>query len=193
MESLLHFKDALMAGLGNADPILLFVATALLPLAGFPGSILWIAAGLRFGVVGGSLFSIAALALNMTLAYGLAQRFLKGPVEKLVARYAKKMPSLENRDETWLILLLRVTPGVPLFVQNYVLGLAGVKFIRYLLLSLAVQSGYAVAFVVFGESLTRSSAWRFVLAACALVAATIGAALLRRWIARRKSNRAQSA
>jgi uncharacterized membrane protein YdjX (TVP38/TMEM64 family) len=41
--------------------------------------------------------------------------------------------------------ILRVTPGVPLCIQNYLLGLAGVKFARYLLLSLPAQAAYALA------------------------------------------------
>ena len=74
---------------------------------------------------------------------------------------------------------------MPLCVQNYVLGLIGVRFTRYLLLSVLVQSAYAAAFVTFGQSLVHTSAWRLALAISALLAVAMSAALVRRWLVRR--------
>ena len=49
-------------------------------------------------------------------------------------------------------LLVKLAPGVPAFVKNYALGLAGVPFGLYFGLSMAITGVYAAALVVLGES-----------------------------------------
>ena len=95
--------------------------------------------------------------------------------------------------DTDFILLFRITPGIPLSVQNYLLGLAEVDFTRYLLISLPVQSVYALAFVWFGHSLTGNATWRLVLGGAALVALVLAVSLLRRWLMRRRSGQPRPA
>jgi uncharacterized membrane protein YdjX (TVP38/TMEM64 family) len=102
--------------------------------------------------------------------FWLAARWLRQPIEKLLAARGHRIPTLAGEDETKFIFLCRLTPGVPLTVQNYLLGGARVHFGRYLLFSLPVQWAWGVAFVIFGNSLTRSSVWRVLLAGCLLVA-----------------------
>ena len=96
-----------------------------------------------------------------------------------------RVPELVEGDETLVILILRITPGVPLCVQNYLLGLAGVRFGRYLLLSLPAQAVYALAFVWLGDSLASNTVWRLLLAVCALTGVVLLISLLRRWLNRR--------
>ena len=57
--------------------------------------------------------------------------------------------------------------------------MAGVGFLRYLLLSLPIQGLYAFLFITLGTSLSGSSLWRAVLAASGLVAAGILISLVR--------------
>src|SRR5258705_2504519 len=46
-------------------------------------------------------------------------------------RSGYKLPEVAAGDATDLIVLVRVTPGVPFPVQNYLLGLAQVPVVKY--------------------------------------------------------------
>lgn len=186
-ETLSSWWKAGLAEASSAPPIVLFCALALLPLVGVPASPLLIAIGIRLGTARGYAMAMAALLVNFTLGYWLARRWLRGPLTLWLTRRGHTVPRLAAADEVPFILLFRVTPGLPLVIQNYLLGLAEVNFRRYLLLSLAVQSVYALAFVWLGQSLQQSAAWKFLLAVSALVALTLIVALLRRWLNRRKA------
>lgn len=185
-ESLTHWWHVLLDTVSAAHPAWLFLAIAFLPLVGMPASPLLIAAGIRLGTAVGFILVLGALLVNLTAGYWLARRWMRVPLTRWLERRGYKIPQLRPADETQFILLFRVTPGVPLFVQNYLLGLAGVNFRRYLLLSLPVQAAYALAFVWFGQSLNSSATWRVMVSVGALVALVLMVSLLRRWLAQRK-------
>lgn len=163
----------------------LVAALTLLPLIGVPVSPLWIAIGVRAGTVWGAVLAMVALAANQTAGYWLARRWVRRPIEAWLHARGKSVPQIPAGEETLWILLLRVTPGIPLFVQNYLLGLAQVPFGRYLALSLPVQITYALAFVSLGQALRDSDVWRGMLAVSGLAAVAVGVLLLRRHLDRR--------
>ena len=163
----------------------LLAAQVLLPLLGVPISPLWIATGINAGAGWGGLLSAGALALNQTLGYWLARRWLRQPIEAWLRARGKSAPQIPEAEEPLWILLLRVTPGVPLFVQNYLLGLAQVRFGRYLAISFPAQLAYAVAFVALGQALKDSNVWRGMLAVSGLVAVAVAVVLIRRHLERK--------
>lgn len=172
----------MLNAVGSAHPLLIFFALAFLPLMGAPTSPLWVLAGVRLGTAGGFAISALALLVNYTLGYWLARKWFREPLLRLIQRRGWKVPQFSRGDESLVILLLRVTPGVPLFVQNYLLGIAKVGFARYLILSSVVQLGHVLGFVWLGTSLASSTLWKAVLAGGALVAAGLLLVLLRRWL-----------
>ena len=179
-----HLRTAYEGGialLNSGHPAWVVVAITLLPLCGVPVIPLIVLAGARLGPVTGSLATCGALSANLTFGYWLAARWLRRPVEKLLAARGHRIPTIASEDETKFILVCRLTPGVPLTVQNYLLGGARVHFGRYLLLSLPIQLAWGVAFVVFGNSLTHSSLWRVLLAGCLLAAVGLLIGLARKW------------
>jgi uncharacterized membrane protein YdjX (TVP38/TMEM64 family) len=184
MESLSGRLQMILDAIGTAHPLILFLALALLPLVGVPASPLWIAAGVRFAMLPAFTFCIAALLVNFTAGYWVARCGLRLPLTRWLERRGWRIPQLSAGDESLAILTLRVTPGVPLCVQNYLLGLAGVKFGRYLLLSTPAQAAYALIFVWLGDSLASNAKWHLLLAVAALTGVSLLVALLRRWLSR---------
>ena len=178
-----------MTAMSSAPPPILFLGIALLPLIGVPASPMFIAAGMRLGTAAGFSLTMAALLVDFTLGYWLARRCFRAPLNRWLTSRGYRVPSLSSADETPFILLFRVTPGMPLVIQNYLLGLAEVNFWRYLLLSLSVQALYALAFVWLGQSLQQSATWKLLLGGSALVTLILGVALLRRWLARRTTTK----
>jgi uncharacterized membrane protein YdjX (TVP38/TMEM64 family) len=143
----------------RAGPTTFFLAMALLPALGAPLSFFCLTAGSVFGPQLGMpavmALSLTAIATNIALSYLLATRALRPPLEALIKRLGYQMPRVASGDTTDLIVLLRVTPGLPFPVQNYLLGLAAVPFTRYLLVSCLIAFPLNAAIIIFGEALLQ--------------------------------------
>ena len=131
---------------------MLFASIALLPLLGVPVSPLWVASGALLGVSAGLAVALLGLVCNLAIAYWIAHYGLRSFITDWLHRRGWSLPAVRSITSVKLTLLVRVTPGLPLFAQNYLLGIAGIPFRSYLWVSMAVQGAYAAAFVVFGEA-----------------------------------------
>lgn len=174
----------------EAGPAVFFFAMALLPAVGAPLSFFSLTAGSVFGPQLGTpavlVLAAAAITANMALSYALARRAFRPPLEALVRRLGYRLPQVESGDANDLIVLLRVTPGVPFPAQNYLLGLAGVPFGRYLAISALIQLPINGAFILFGEALL-SGKGRFALVSLLLLLALLaGTHLVRKHYGARK-------
>ncbi|MBX3736884.1 MAG: TVP38/TMEM64 family protein [Candidatus Didemnitutus sp.] len=176
--------------LRSAGPVAFFVGMALLPLAGVPMLAFSLPAvplyGSQFGTVGTVLLSLAAVTVNFCLSYALARRALRPVLGKLVTRLGYKLPEVEAGDATDLVILLRVTPGVPFFVQNYLAGLAEVPFGKYFVISAIISWPLNVAFLLFGDALLHGRGKVALISLCALVALLTATHLVRKHYERRK-------
>jgi uncharacterized membrane protein YdjX (TVP38/TMEM64 family) len=159
----------------ETGPWLYFTALALLPAFGFPLSPLLVMAA-SFGLAIALPGIAVALAVNLTLTYGAARFGLRGLVTRLLTRREWKMPEVTKTADWRIILLVRTTPGMPFFAQNYLLGVAAVPFLAYFAISWSVNVLLAVAILVAGESALSG---RGALALSALTAAVFLALLLR--------------
>lgn len=176
--------------LRRAGPVAYFTAMALLPAFGVPALTFLLSAvpvfGPQIGTTNAVLLSLAALTVNFTLTYALARRGLRPLLEKLVARLGYKLPEVEAGDATDLIVLLRVTPGVPFFVQNYLAGLAEIPFGRYFLVSALLAWPLNTAFLLFGDALLHGKGKVALLSLCAVLALVVALHLVRKHYERRK-------
>lgn len=144
----------LVAEYGTHYPWVLFAALVFLPGVGFPAGALLLLAGISWGSNGTScLLALAAITLNIVWTHALAA----GPARKHMVRWMgeRLQPwfALPRKDLVKIAWLLRVTPGVPLFVQNYGLGALGVPLRISLLTALPVVSLYACGFVLTGGAI----------------------------------------
>lgn len=179
IKQLWSMKDVIV-GWCQSNPWLLFAALVILPAFGFPASPLLLLAGATWGTSWkGCGIAIAGAALNITWTYLAAA----GPARRLVGR------ALGTRWDRWrdmdrsnlyrLTFLLRITPGLPLCVQNYVLGLLAVPFIPYLLISVPLNAVLVVGFVLTGGSIFEGKAGTAILGITVLVVAVLVIQLLR--------------
>lgn len=179
-----------MAAVTGAGPAVFFAAMAVLPAFGVPTSPLALAAAplfaSRLGLVTVTLCGLGALTLNLIFTYWLARRWLRPWLTRLLARLGYQLPQVGRDDMTDLIVLLRVTPGVPFFVQNYLLGLADVPFGRYLAISCVVQWSYNTAFIAFGDALSHGNGKRGLFALMLFAALIVGTHLVRKHYGKKK-------
>jgi len=177
------------ARIRTAGPVAFFSSMALLPSLGVPVLTFLLTAGPIFGERLGMttvvLLSLAAITTNFLLTYLVARFVIRGFLERSFARFGYRIPSVANGDSTDLAIIIRVTPGIPFFVQNYLLGLAGIPIAKYLLISAVFNWSYSAAFVLFGDALQNGRGRVALVAASLAVAAIAGTHWARRRYAKK--------
>ncbi len=180
--------------IANAGPAVYFGAMAVLPAFGVPMAPFALGAGPLFGERLGFptiiLLGILALTLNLTVTYWLARRWLRPWLTRVLARFGYNIPQVGREDITDLIVLLRVTPGFPFFVQNYLLGLVDAPFLRYLVISCAIQWPINCGFMLFGDALSQGKGKTIITAVLLIVALSVGTQFVRRHLAKKKAKAA---
>jgi len=175
----------------TAHPAALFWALVILPALPIPTSALLFTAGIVWGdrPVMAILLCLLAMALNQSWTYWLAARPARGIVEKLLASGSLHIPDLPRGDHLKLILILRLTPGFPFFIQNYVLGFMRAPFLLYLPVSLLCSGLIGTGVVLSGVGLGGGKLRWAILGISLIVVGGILTHFIRGWLAKRKSGR----
>ncbi len=173
---------------------------ATLTVAWVPGSVMTLAAGAIFGLVEGTLITLAGATIGAALAFLVARYLARDAVERRLGGH-RKLRTIDEalaREGAKVVFLLRLSPVFPFNALNYALGLTRVRFRDYVLASatgmvpgtfLYVYAGHAagrVADAAIAE--TPRGAGYYALLAVGLVA-TIAATVLVTRAARRQLER----
>ncbi len=176
----------------SAGPVVFFTAMAFLPSFGAPllafvlPVMTLFGERLGFGMV--LSLSLAAITFNMMLSYSLA-RWAIGPfLRRLIERLGYRLPEMEQNDATDMLVILRVTPGVPFCVQNYMAGLANIPVPRYLIISAIIAYVYNTAFIVFGDALLKGKGKVVMVSMGVLLALSAATHMVRRHYSAKKSS-----
>ena len=140
------------------NPWALFVVMATLPGLGFPSSATLMLFGVvmapHYGMPAAVALAIAAQSLCSIWTYGLAA----GPLKRLLRRYLQReraLPEMSKYDAVRRGLILRRTPGIPYALQNIILGIIGMRFRDYLLVSIPTTSLWTACFVITGGAIFK--------------------------------------
>ena len=177
--------DAMLAWQQRASPVRFFAAMAVLPAIGVPLTPLFILAGATFGPGMGLGGSLVALGLNLALCYWIAS-MMRPRLARLLSRFGYELPALAGKKQGALrfTLAAKLAPGVPLFVKNYSLGVAGVRFDMYFVVSMLTSGLYGALLILLGESLVRHSIGQVALAVAGMALLGVGV-----WLWRRRQTR----
>jgi uncharacterized membrane protein YdjX (TVP38/TMEM64 family) len=174
----------------EAGPVMFFTALAVLPAVGCPLSFFTLPAGSVFAPELGMplvlLLVCASIAVNLAITYWLSRHLFRPWLIKLLAWLGYKLPEVSAKNHRVLVFLVRVTPGPPYVLQSYLLGLAGIPFVTYFIISWIISSSYACAFVLFGDALMHGRGKMALMAIGLFVALTVGVQLLRKHYARKQ-------
>ena len=174
-----------------AGPAVFFGAMAVLPAVGVPNSPFALTAGPVFGERLGlpvvALLGLTAITLNLTLTYWVARRWPRPLCKRMLERFGYELPAVATGDVTDLIVLIRVTPVLPFFSQNYLLGLADVPFVRYLLISVAIQGSLNAGFILFGDALNKGQGKMALTSVLLIATLAMGTHLLRKHYGSKKA------
>ena len=133
-----------------------FLAIAILPGLGVPNCPLLIICGtamsLVLGIQGAVMLAVGAVLVNILWTYWVAaypfREMLIHRVDRRVGQLFNDKIQMNQRDVLQLTFLLHITPGVPLFIQNYYPGLHRLAFWKYLAIAVPVQSLYTTLIVI---------------------------------------------
>ncbi len=148
-------REAVAAWKSEAGPVPFFLALAVLPAFGFPTTPFFVLAGALYGVWVGLIGSAAAVSVNLVLCYWVANSKLRPWLERRLQRSKYKLPNLSGSRASAFrfAMLVKIAPGLPTFAKNYVVGMTGVPFWIYFLVSFVFTGIYAASFIVLGESI----------------------------------------
>ena len=194
--NLIEVRDRCIAAVRDSGPALYFTAMAILPALGVPLLAFTLSAGPMFGQRLGIgivvLLSLGAITVNFILSYFLARYTMRPLIERLMAWLGYTLPKIPEGDITDVIIIVRVTPGIPFFAQNYLLGLAGVPFRKYLALTCILTWVLCGAFVFFGDALMRGQGKIAVITGCLVIAGMATTHLIRKHYSKKKLQHAAS-
>jgi len=147
--------DAFIAkveGFGGWAPLVFVLGYAVATVGFIPGSALTLAAGAVFGIVEGTLYAFLGATLGATASFLIARYGARSWVEKKLAAYPRfrKIDAAVGQDGGKIVALLRLAPLFPFNLLNYALGLTSVRFVPYVVASLAMLPG-TLMYVYFGK------------------------------------------
>jgi uncharacterized membrane protein YdjX (TVP38/TMEM64 family) len=124
---------------------------ALLPIAGFPISVVYLVAGARFGPGWGGVVVAGVTAVHLIGSYVIARSFLRAPLQRFIEKRHAHLPQIPDDEQAAVCLIAALIPGLPYVVRNYILALAGVKFRYYFWVCLPVYVARSYVTILLGD------------------------------------------
>jgi uncharacterized membrane protein YdjX (TVP38/TMEM64 family) len=185
-----EFRERI-AGLGAWAPVAFILGYAVAAVAFVPGAPLTIAAGVLFGLVEGTLYTLIGATLGASAAFLIARYGARSWVEKKLSG-SPRLAAVDRavaREGGKIVALLRLSPVFPFNLLNYALGLTKVRFVAYLAACLAMLPGtllYVYYGKVFGDVAAAAggeggkSPWEWALLGVGLAATVVVTVLITR-------------
>jgi len=144
---------AWVESLGFWGPFVFVLGYAVATVAFIPGSLLTLAAGAIFGLARGTLYTFLGATLGASAAFLIARYGARGAIERRIAGNRKfaTIDRAVGREGFKIVALLRLSPVFPFNLLNYSLGLTKVRFLDYLLASVAMLPG-TLLYVYYGKA-----------------------------------------
>jgi uncharacterized membrane protein YdjX (TVP38/TMEM64 family) len=143
-----------VASLGVWGPVVFILGYAVAAIAFVPGSLLTLAAGIIFGLVKGTVFTLIGATLGASGSFLIARYLARGRIERKIAGNAKfaAIDQAVGREGFKIVALLRLSPVFPFNLLNYGLGLTKIPFLQYLAACAAMLPG-TLLYVYYGKAL----------------------------------------
>lgn len=142
----------------------LYAAVAMTPI---PVTIMAVTGGLLFGVIIGSVLSVAGVLVGCWGAYWLARGLGRRTVLKLLGGHARKVETNLQGAGFQSVCMLRLMPGFPYWPVNYGSGAFGIGQRTFLTASLVSTVPGQVSLVAVGAFIAHPGVLSGIIVACA--------------------------
>lgn len=133
------------------NPVAVLPLMALLPIAGFPIAVVYLIAGARFGPVWGGVVVAGVTTVHLLGTYLVARSFLRAPLQRFIEKRNLHLPQVPEDEQAAVCLIAALVPGLPYFVRNYALALAGVRLKYYLGVCLPIYVARSYVTILLGD------------------------------------------
>lgn len=136
----------------DTHPVVLLCAFLILPVVGFPVTILLVLLGLRFDFFLGIMIMFVLMPFHLALSFWVTHSVFGEKVKNIADKKKYRIFTIpENRYLEFSFLFMAI-PGLPYTVKNYLLPLFGIPFRHYFFTGWAVQGIAGMPFVILGEA-----------------------------------------
>ncbi|NLT71111.1 MAG: hypothetical protein GXX91_10515 [Verrucomicrobiaceae bacterium] len=174
-------REAILAYGMSLPPLLLVAAFFVLPLAGFPVSVLLVVIGLRFGIVWGMVIVAVGMFFHLLVVHGIARSGMREKMLRRIAAFGYEIPAIKESHRLWFTTLFASIHGPPYAAKLYLLALTNLPFRYHCGIALPVYIGFSLLPVSAGKAVLNLHP----VAVSAIVLAALALLLLGRWLARR--------
>jgi uncharacterized membrane protein YdjX (TVP38/TMEM64 family) len=188
--AMFHLGDVLHAiaeWIESMGPFAFFAAMTLIPLAGVPITIFYLAAGAAFDPAVSLLGTASALALNHLAAHALGGRALRPLFAFLLRGRRYTLPESGASGSAYKALLIKLTPGLPFALRGYMMALSGIPLHVFLVVSWPISMAYAMPMILIGDSAEEGRIGPAVLAIGAMILLGLLTLFVRDRIGRRRA------
>lgn len=168
------------SGTGLLGGVAFALGYAVLSLLPLPATVFTIAAGAVFGMGRGVPIVVLGASLGAFAAFFLGRLLGRDAVQHLTGGRLATLDRFLSRRGFWAVLVARLTPVVPFLALNYLSGLTAVRPSHYLAATVIGIVPGTVAYVAVGAYGGTPTSAPFLLAVAALLALTVGTALVHR-------------
>lgn len=176
----------------DAGPVVFFAAMMVLPAFGIPMMAFTIPAGEAFSaqltMPGVIAIALVAIAVNLAFVYWVARYALRPTVVWLLHRFGYSVPQITRENALNMLLIVRLTPGPPYFLQACILGVAQAPFRLYMIVSWLAILPWAVGGIILGKGLFTGNFAAVLFGASVLVAAAAALHWIRKRFTRRNGD-----
>jgi uncharacterized membrane protein YdjX (TVP38/TMEM64 family) len=173
-----------VADAGPLGPVLFVLAAGALGVALFPGHVTAAAAGVLFGIVGGTAVTLAVTLIGAALSFVVARRVGAEALLTLLGPRGRLRRDWVRENGFNAVLASRLAPGVPAGMVNYLSGLAGLRARAFLAAVALGAVPKTIAYVALGGALSDPVSARGAVAVGLDLAAAAGGALVARRLLR---------
>ncbi len=147
-----------IGGFGIAAPLVFIALYVVATVAFLPGTPLSLLAGLVFGPVLGTLWTVIGATIGATLAFLVGRYAARGLVEGWMAKdeRVKKLDEGVERQGWRMLLITRLVPVFPFNLQNYAYGITKIGLGTYVLLTAICIIPGAAVYTFAGGSLASA-------------------------------------
>ncbi|SET24487.1 Uncharacterized membrane protein YdjX, TVP38/TMEM64 family, SNARE-associated domain [Natronincola peptidivorans] len=154
----------IVEGFGIWGVIVFVGIAAIRPFLFFPNALIFVAGGMLYSTMFGSLAAIVGTMTAFSLCYWLGNRFQHFFMKLAAEKHVIKLKNLKDREIIRTFFVMRVTPAFPIDPISYGAGVTGIPFEKYFIGSLVGISPKIFIYTFLGDSIDNVLSIRTLLA-----------------------------
>lgn len=172
----------------------IYIATfVVLPIFFFPVPVIVLAGGTIFGLFKGTLYTMIGVLINTPIMYFIGRFLLKDFVHNFVDNHMseKLRKALKSTNQKVLALVLFIIRLSPIFsynLVNYISGVTEIKFLPYILTTIAGVLPGVIVFINIGENVLNVGSKEFFISLSFLLVLVIISAIISKIFLKNEEN-----